>query len=167
MDFIALLTAFGIGGILGSVITLLLKDRLSRQADRRKRRMETDRATYDERITRLVVANLCAFIRSNRYRDGERESLANLIDELATGAHQQRFLDKDVQAVWVQLLKKSLECGRLRLSGAITERSITGYITIWERFVVASRESFGPITETDSPSMRMTSSEAESLQEVA
>jgi hypothetical protein len=167
LEFTAILTAFGTGGILGSVVTHLLKDHLSRQADRRKQRMETDRATYAERVTRLVVANLCAFIRSDRYRDGERESLADLIDELAGGAHRQRFLDKNVQECWVQLLEESVESGQLRLSGAITEKRIAAYITIWEQFIAASRQSFGPISETDRPSMRMTGSEAESLQGAA
>lgn len=165
-DIAALVSAFGIGTAVGSVVTLLVKHQLIRRSERRRRRIETDRATYQERMTRLIAANLCALIRSNRYRDGEREELAELIQNLSDGAHQQRFLDPKVQAAWVHLLKQTAECGWRRLADVITERNIADYTHAWQAWLNEARESFGPLPESDRPLMRR--SEATSrVEEVA
>ena len=148
------LSAFGMGTAVGSVVTLLLKHHVIRRSERRRRRIETDRATYQERMTRLIAANLCALIRSNRYREGEREELAELVQELSDGAHLGRFLDPIVQAAWVSLVKKSAECGSRRLSGVITEQDIAEYTQAWEAWLAAARESFGPLPESDRPQLR-------------
>jgi hypothetical protein len=156
-DFAAIVSAFGIGTALGSVVTLLLKHHLLRRSERRRRQVETDRATYQERMTRLIAANLCALIRSNRYREGEREELAELIQDLSEGAHRQRFLDPKVQAAWSLLVRKSAECGWRRLGGVLTEREIADYTRAWEGWLIAARESFGPLPENDRPVMRRSS----------
>lgn len=153
-DFAAIVSAFGVGTAVGSVVTLLLKHHLIRQSERRRRQIETDRATYQERITRLIAANLCALIRSNRYRDGEREELAELVQDISDGAHQERFLDPNVQAAWARLVKRSAECGWRRLTGVITERDIAEYTQAWEAWLIAARESFGPLPESDRPRVR-------------
>ena len=149
-----LLSAFGIGTVLGSVATLLVKDQLSRRAELRHRRIETDRATYQERTTRLIAANLCALIRSDRYRDGDRGELEELVQNLSNGTHCARFLDPIVQRAWADLVRKSAECGWQRLAGVITERDIIEYTRIWEAWLLAARESFGPLPEADSPQLR-------------
>lgn len=159
LDLTALLSAFGIGTMVGSVVTLLVKDRLSRQAERRRRRIETDRATYQERMTRLIAANLCALIRSNRYRDGEREELAELVQNLSDGTHQRRFLDPKVQEAWATLVHKSAEYGWRRLAGVITESDIADYTRSWETWQTAAKESFGPLQENDRPRMRRSRAE--------
>lgn len=159
MDYIAIISAFGVGNLTGA----LLRDHLTRRADLRKRRMETDRATYDDRVTRLVRGNLGSFIRSNRCRNGDLESLTELVGELTNGAHRKRFLDKEVQTAWALLVDKSVECGRLRLDGTIAEQQIATYVKVWERFINAAKASFGPVTEADCPSMRRVSAETESL----
>ena len=153
-NVIEIVSSLGIGAALGSVVTYLVKERLSRQAEGRRRRIETDRATYGERMTRLIAANLCALIRSDRYRDGEREELADLVQHLSDGAHQQGFLDPTVQAAWAVLVKKSAEYGWRRLGGVITDKEIADYTQAWEAWMVASSESFGPLPEADRPQLR-------------
>lgn len=162
-----ILSAFGVGGLIGSVVTLLVKDRLSRQAEHRKQRIETDRATYQERLTRLIAANLCALIRSDRYREGEREDLAELIQSLSDGDCRQRFLDPRVQKAWAELVEKSAEYGWKRLSGVITEPDIADYTRAWERWQLLARESFGPFPESDRPFMRARASGVGELQGAA
>mgnify|MGYP001446287055 CR=1 FL=1 len=153
-DVAALLSAFGVGTAAGSVVTLLLEHNLIRRSERRHQQIETDRATYQHRMTRLIAANLCALIRSNRYRDGEREELAELVQELSDGAHRERFLDRKVQEVWERLVKKTAECGWLRLTDRVTEQDIADYTRVWEAWLTAARKSFGPLPESDRPLMR-------------
>jgi hypothetical protein len=105
-------------------------------------------------MTRLISANLCALIRSDRYREGEREELAELVQELSDGTHRVRFLDARVQKAWAKLVRKSAECGWRRLSNAITETEIADYTRTWEEWLAAARESFGPIPENDRPLLR-------------
>jgi hypothetical protein len=150
----ALASAFGIGTAIGSAVTLLVRHQLVLRTERRRRRIESDRATYEHRVTRLIAANLCALIRSNRYRDGEREELEDLIQELSDGAHVNRFIDPRVQEVWARLVRESAECGWRRLAGLITEQDIADYTRVWQEWMIAAGESFGPLHETDRPVMR-------------
>ena len=151
---VELLSAFGVGTVLGSLGTLLLKEHLLRQKERRDRQVETDRATYHERMTRLIVANLSAFIRSDRCRDGEREELAELIQNLSEGELHVRFVDTAVQHRWAIFAKLSAECGWRRLSGLITELEISEYTSALESWRSAARRSFGPLLENDPPRLR-------------
>jgi hypothetical protein len=105
-------------------------------------------------MTRLVASNLSALIRSNRYREGERGELAELVQELSDGAHQVRFLDPKVQLAWAALVRKSAECGWRRLSDVLTELEIADYTRIRDSWILAARESFGPLPEGDSPHLR-------------
>jgi hypothetical protein len=105
-------------------------------------------------MTRLIAANLCALIRSNRYRDGEREDLAELVQELSDGAHRERFPDPKVQTAWAKLVRKTAECGWRRLADVVTEQDIADYTRIWEAWLTAARKSFGPLPESDRPLMR-------------
>ncbi len=157
-DVAALASAFGAGTVVGSVITLLLKHYLIRRSERHRRRIATDRATYEQRVTRLIAGNLCALIRSNRCRRGEREGLADLVQELSDGAHRELFLDPKVQAAWLRLVDKTAECGWLRLGEVVTERHIAEYTEAWEAWLHAARESFGPLPESDPPKLRGTRS---------
>lgn len=160
-----ILSALGVGTAVGSVVTYFLKDHFVRKTEGRRRRIETDRATYQERTTRLIAANLCALIRSNRYREGELEELAELIQELSDGTHLTRFLDPPVQAAWAHLLQKSAECGWRRLAGVVTEQDIVAYTRAWETWLAAARESFGPLPESDRPRLR--SREGNAVEEAA
>lgn len=165
-DILSVLSVFGTGTVVGSAVTLLLKHQLVHREERRRRRIETDRATYQERMTRLIAANLCALIRSNRHFDGERAELADLVQELSDGAHRERFLDPVVRAAWVRLVKVSAECGWRRLTDVITEQDIADYTAAWEAWLIAARESFGPLPETDRPRMRR-SNAADAVNEAA
>ena len=165
-DLTALASVFGVGATVGSVVTLHVKHELTRRSERRRQRVETDRATYQHRVTRLITANLCALIRSNRYRDGERDELAELVQELSDGAHQKLFLDPKVQVAWALLVKKTAEHGWRRLTGVVTERDIADYTRAWEAWLTAARESFGPLPESDSPLLRRVR-EASSLEQAS
>jgi hypothetical protein len=151
-----LTSAFGFGSVFGSIVSLLLKEQLLRRKERHDRRVETDRATCHERRTRLIVANLSAFIRSNRCREGERDELAALIQNLSDGDVHVRFLDPAVQVRWAAFVKLSATCGWQRLSGVITELEITEYTAALESWRSAARRSFGPLLESDPPRLRKT-----------
>ena len=147
---IALLTAFGLGNITGSIAGHFL----SRRAEEQRRRVATDRATYERRSTVLIATTLAAFIRSNRCRDSDRNQLAELIQNLAAGEHRGEFLDPRVRRAWVRFLELSAECGWKRLAGTITEPEIDRYIKAHEAWENAARRSFGPLPEIDDPPMR-------------
>lgn len=157
--FIAILTAFGLGNITGSVAAHFL----SRRAEEQRRRVETDRATYERRSTILITTTLAALIRSNRYREGQRDDLAELIQNLGAGEHRGDFLDPRVKRKWGRLLTLSAECGWKRLAGNITERDIASYVKAHEAWERAARKSFGPLPElTDTPPMRQDPRDGES-----
>ena len=151
-----LASTFGLGIVFGSVASLLLREHLLRRKERRDRRVEIDRATCHERMTRLIVANLSAFIRSNRCREGERDELAEIIQHLSDGDVHVRFLDPAVQVRWASFVKLSATCGWQRLSGVITELEITEYTAALESWRSAARKSFGPLLESDPPRLRKT-----------
>jgi hypothetical protein len=138
-----LLTAFGVGGVVGAVATHFLE----RHAEERKRRMETDKATYSRRSTILITTMVAALIRSNRCLDNEREELCELVQNLATGEHRNDFLDPTVQRAWARFLSKSAECGSKRIAGAITEREIDEYTRAREEWELAAKKAFGPLPE--------------------
>jgi hypothetical protein len=149
--FIAILTAFGLGNITGSIATHFL----SRRAEEQRRRVETDRATYERRTTVLIATTLAAFIRSNRFREGDHEALAELVQNLGAGEHRGDFLDPPVQKAWRRLLDRSAECGWKRLAGTITELEIAAYVRDHEAWERAARRSFGPLPElSESPPVR-------------
>jgi hypothetical protein len=148
---IALLTAFGLGNITGSIATHFL----SRRAEEQRRRVETDRATYERRTTVLITTTLAALIRSDRCREHERSELAELIQNLGAGEHRGDFLDPRVRRAWGRFLERSAECGWKRLAGTITERDIDAYVKAHEAWDIAARRSFGPLPERgERPSMR-------------
>lgn len=153
---VELASAFGFGTVFGSIVSLLVNQHLLRRKERDDRRVETDRATHTERMTRLIVANLSAFIRSNRCREGERDELAELIQNLSAGDVHVRFLDPVVQVRWAAFVKLSATCGWQRLSGVITELEITEYTAALESWRSAARRSFGPLLESDPPRLRKT-----------
>ena len=163
MDLIiAILTAFGLGNITGSIAGHFL----SRRAEEQRRRVATDRATYERRTTVLIATTLAAFIRSNRFREGERDQLAELIQNLGAGEHQGDFLDRRVRRAWVRFLERSVECGWKRLAGIITEREVALYVRAHETWENACRRSFGPLPELeDHPTMRHEDEPGESSQE--
>ena len=136
---------------LGAVLLALLTHRLKKSTKDERRQIETDLATYKERTTTLISSTLCAFIRSNRHREGERDDLAQLIRELSDGAHQARFLDPAVQEAWKRFVIKSAEYGWRRLAEAITETDIADYTRAWEAWLHAARRSFGPLPALDQP----------------
>lgn len=149
--FIAILTAFGLGNITGSIATHFL----SRRAEEQRRRVETDRATYERRTTVLITTTLSAFIRSNRFREGDQDMLAELVQNLGAGERRGDFLDPRVRRAWGHLLDRSAECGWKRLAGTITELEIAAYVRAHEAFEIAARRSFGPLPElSESPAAR-------------
>jgi len=141
--FIAILTAFGLGSITGSVASHVL----ARRAEEQRRRVATDRATYERRSTILIATTLAALIRSNRGDENERTELAELVQNLGAGEHRGDFLDPRVKRAWVHFLERSAECGWKRLAGTITEPEIAAYVKAFEEWDRAARKSFGPLPE--------------------
>ena len=149
--FIAILTAFGLGSITGSVASHIL----GRRAEEQRRRVATDRATYERRSTILITTTLAALIRSNRAVEDERDDLAELVQNLGAGEHRGDFLDPRVKRAWVRFLERSAECGWKRLRGTITEPEIAAYVKAHEEWERAARKSFGPLPELgETPPMR-------------
>jgi hypothetical protein len=167
-DITATLSAFGVGAIVGSILTLLVKDALDRRSERRRQRIETDRATYGARMTRLIDESLCAFIRSDRYRECDLPAITELVSNLMDGSHRRLFRDPRVQEAWALLVARTAECGCMRISGVITEFDIVGYTRIREDWLHAARESFGPLPEFDhAPAWRGSATAEESLARAA
>jgi hypothetical protein len=77
-----------VAGIVTSLLTPLLRDRLFRQNERRKRQIETDRALYGMRETQLIVSNLSAFIRTARCFPGDQDDFAELIQNIIGSLQQ-------------------------------------------------------------------------------
>lgn len=80
-----------------------------------------------------------------------------MIEGLSSGVGQKRFLDPKVQAAWADLTRVSAECGSRRLKGEVTEEALSDYTRTWESFLLAARQSFGPLPESDPPRVRETS----------
>ena len=140
---VPLLAAFGVGNITGAVATHILE----RRAEERKRRIETDQATYSRRSTVVISTMMAALIRSDRCFDNEREEFSELVQNLAAGEHRNDFLDPAVHRAWVRFLSRSAECGWKRLAGTITEQEITEYNQSREAWEHASKKAFGPLPE--------------------
>ena len=165
-DVVSLLSSFGVGTIVGSLSTLLLKHHLVRWSKRQDQQVKTDRATFGERLPSLIATNVFAFIHANRYRPGEREELAAIIQGLADGVHRVQFIDPRVQAAWAHLLDLTVECGNRRLSDEITRQEITEYTRACDAWLAAVKESFGPVIVPEQPLLRR-SPGANGLDEVA
>ena len=160
--FIAILTAFGLGNITGSVASHVLALR----AEERRRRVATDRATYERRSTLLITTTLAALIRSNRGDENERTELAELVQHLGAGQHRGDFLDPRVKRTWVRFLERSAECGWKRLAGTLTEPEIAAYVKAYEEWERTARKSFGPLPDlAETPPARHGAHDEEHLED--
>ena len=150
-------TVLGIGGIVGSILTLWVKAALeNRTEERRKRRedesktrdnrIDTDRATYNQRITILIRSNLAAYIRSGKWYSDE-EDLKRLVASLAQGTYE-HFLDPAVNDLWMGLIRKSVQLANKRMVTGLAEADIREYNRIRREWEDSAKRSFGPLPET-------------------
>lgn len=151
-DWVALL---GLGGLIGTVVTLIVKAIIERKSqdhehrwqedkERRDRTQDTDRATYNQPLTIQVREPLAAFIRTGEWRADEGD-LGRLLDSLGQRTYE-HFLDPVVNQLWERLVAKSVEMASLRLSHRIRESDIREYGRLWTEWQDACKRSFGPLT---------------------
>ncbi len=142
------------GGIASTVMVLLLRAHIEARKEERRtrrtssfmdrqRRIDTDRAIYQRRLTTLVRSNLAAYIRTGSWRVHE----ANLVQNLEHGAYED-FVDPEVNAAWLLLIAKSVELARKRKAGTIGPADIEDYNVVYRSWEDAAHRSFGPLPET-------------------
>ena len=164
------IAVFGLGGVAGTLATLVVKAILERKSEDYKhswqekreakgKRVETDRATYSQRLTILVRENLAAYIRSGRWFTDE-DDLKRLVLSLSRGAHE-HFLDPEVNRAWLALVSKSVELAARRLTTGIQELEIREYNRIRNEWEDAAKRSFGPLPATPSLTPRREPSEGD------
>jgi hypothetical protein len=157
------ITILGLGGVVGTVITLIVKAILERKSqeyrhdwqqrrERHEKRVETDRATYNQRLTILVRENLAAFVRSGKWFSDEAD-LRRLILSLGQGTHE-HFLDPHVNRLWEALVAKSAELAAKRLAIGISELEVREYNRVRNDWEDAAKRSFGPLPATPALSPR-------------
>jgi len=159
-EWVALL---GLGGIVGTLVALIAKAVLERKTqdhehrwqeekERRDRIQETDRATYNQRLTVLVREHLAAYIRSGDWPNSE-EDLRRLLAGLSQRTYE-HFLDPTVNQAWEILVARSLELAARRLSHRIREADIWEYNQLRTEWEDACKRSFGPLPPTPSLVLR-------------
>jgi len=147
----------GLSGIIGTVVTLVVKAILERKSQKhehqwqeeielRRRTQDTDRATYNQRVTILVREHLAAFIRGGRWPTDEAD-LRRLLASLGQRTYE-HFLDPAVNQRWEILVRKSVELASHRLSDGITELDIRDYNRLWADWEDDCKRSFGPLPPT-------------------
>ena len=146
------------GGVIGSILTLVFRSMLAEKREEKRRlrqderetrdkRIETDRATYQQRITVLVFANLAAYIRAGKWFTDE-DDLRRLVASLAQGTYE-HFLDPVVDSTWCDLVRLSVELANRRASrGQLDASEIRDYNTVRQRWEDAAKRSFGPLPPT-------------------
>ena len=150
-DWLALL---GLSGMVGTVLALVAKAIIERKSlnhehrwqdekERRGRSEETDRATYNQRITVLVREPLAAFIRTGEWAGDEGE-LRRLLASLSQRTYE-HFLDRDVNRAWEILVAKSVDVASRRLSSRAREQDIREYNRLRADWEDACKRSFGPL----------------------
>ena len=147
----------GLSGMVGTVVALVVNAILERKSQNHERQwqeekelrdriQDTDRATYNQRLTILVREHLAAFIRTGRWPTDE-EDLRRLIASLSQRAYE-HFLDPAVNQGWEILVGKSVEFASHRLSNRITELEIREYNRLRIEWEDHCKRSFGPLPPT-------------------
>jgi hypothetical protein len=147
----------GLSGVIGTVVALVVKAILERKAQNhehqwqeekelRDRTQDTDRATYNQRLTILVREHLAAFIRTGRWPT-DNEDLRQLLASLRQRTYD-HFLDPAVNQGWEMLVRKSVEFASYRLSNRITESDIREYNRLRTKWEDDCKRSFGPLPPT-------------------
>jgi len=147
----------GLGGIVGTLVALIAKAIIERKTqdhehrwqeekERRDRIQETDRATYNQRLTVLVREHLAAYIRSGDWPSNE-EDLRRLLAGLSQRTYE-HFLDPSVNQAWEVLVAKSVELAERRLSHGIRESEVWEYNQLRTEWEDACKRSFGPLPAT-------------------
>jgi hypothetical protein len=147
----------GLSGMVGSVVALVVNAILERRSQNNEREwqeekalrdriQDTDRATYNQRLTILVREHLAAFIRTGRWPTDEAD-LRRLLASLSQRTYE-HFLDPAVNQGWETLVRKSLEFASHRLSNRITELEIREYNRLRTEWEDDCKRSFGPLPPT-------------------
>jgi hypothetical protein len=144
----------GLSGLAGTVIALVVKAFLERKSldrehrwqeekERRDRTQDTDRATYNQRLTILVRENLAEFIRTGQWPTDEAD-LRRLLASLGQGTYE-HFLDPIVNQGWEILVAQSVELASRRLSNCLREADIFEYNRLRTDWEDSCKRSFGPL----------------------
>src|SRR5215813_5173224 len=118
------MTVLGFGGIVGTVIALLLKavfDRKSQESEHRwqderalrSRTQDTDRATYNQTLTILAREHLARFIRTGEWAM-ENGDLRQVLAGFSQRTYE-HFLDPVVNQAWEHLVAMTVRLATRRL----------------------------------------------------
>ena len=151
------ITVLGLSGLVGTVVALVVKATLERKSlaqehrwqeekERRDRIQDTDRATYNRRLTILVREYLAGYIRSGQW-PADEDDLRRLLASLRLRTYE-HFLDPAVNRRWETLVRKSVELASHRLSNEIRESDIREYNRLRTEWEDACKQSFGPLPAT-------------------
>jgi hypothetical protein len=144
----------GLSGLAGTVIALIVKSLLERKTqdrehrwqeekERRDRTQDTDRATYNQRLTIMVRENLAAFIRTGKWPTDEAD-LRRLLASLNEGTYE-HFLDPIVNQGWELFVAKSVDLASRRLANRLGESEIFEYNALKTEWEDSCKRSFGPL----------------------
>jgi len=148
------ITVLGLSGLVGTLIALVVKALLERKSqdrehrwqeekERRDRAQDTDRATYNQRLTILVREDLAEFIRTGQW-PADQEDLRRALLSLRQATYE-HFLDPTVNEGWELLVRKSVDLATRRLSNRLRESDIFAYNRLRTEWEDACKRSFGPL----------------------
>jgi len=152
----------GLGGMVGTLAALIVKAIIERKSrdhehrwqdarELRDRAQDTDRATYNQRLTILVREHLVEFVRSGEWPTHE-EDLLRLLASLRQRTYE-HFLDPKVNQKWETLVARSVELAWRRFSNRISESEIRQYNQLRTDWEDACKRSFGPLPPAPGPFM--------------
>ena len=148
------ITVLGLSGLVGTLIALIVKALLERKSqdrehrwqeekERRDRAQDTDRATYNQRLTILVREDLAEFIRTGQW-PADQEDLRRALLSLRQATYE-HFLDPTVNEGWELLVRKSVDLATRRLSNRLRESDIFAYNRLRTEWEDTCKRSFGPL----------------------
>src|SRR5262245_17770637 len=148
------IAVLGLSGLAGTVVSLVVKAFLERKSqdrehrwqeekERRDRAQDTDRATYNQRLTILVRENLAAFIRTGHW-PADGVDLPRLLASLRQRTYE-HFLDPIVNQGWELLVEKSVDLASRRISNRLRESDIFEYNRLRTEWEDSCKRSFGPL----------------------
>ena len=145
--FIALMSG-GVGGILTSLVTLLVKDSLDRRKGNASRKRAADVATYQSRIPIRLRSDVAAYIGSGRFKDDRHlDDLRELLEYL-NRAPRRPFLHSEISDAYGRLIDATVALFPKRLDSTIRDEDVRSHNMILQELENTARRFLGEIPET-------------------